>query len=95
MELRLLLPAERLEELLPELRAVLPLEREEVLPEERAVLPLERLLPEERDTPSRVRVAVRLATEREAVLEAEVELRDTELRVEPPRLTWLREAPLP
>ena len=85
MELRLLLPDERLEELLPEERAVLPLERDE------------RLL-EERDTPSRVRVAVRLATEREAVLEApeaEVELRDTELRVEPPRLTWLREAPLP
>lgn len=93
----MLLPDERLEEL-PDERAVLPLEREEVLPEERATLPLERLLLEERDTPSRVRVAVRLATEREAVLEApeaEVELRDTELRVEPPRLTWLREAPLP
>lgn len=39
----------------------------------------------------------RLTTEREAVLEAEAEaaLRDTELREEPPRLTWLREAPLP
>ena len=93
MELRLLLPVERLEEL-PEERAVLPLEREEVLPEERATLPLERLL-EERDTPSRVREEVRLATEREAVLEVEDVLRDTELRVEPPRLTWLREAPLP